>query len=434
MSEAYRGYKPKEFIIESHEGRRVDITNSILSIDYFENILTPAVTMVVQVTNRYSLVSGLPIRGGEKVEIDLETALGDFTLNSTDDVMRVYKVSGIDGTMMAETFNLHLTTQEHFNNERSRTYRRFSGKISDSVKKILSEDLQTDRWTDDSIEETANAYSFIGSMRRPFNVLQWLGPKSISDRAGELESNPNGSRDEKAKGTSGFFFYQNSAGFNFRSIDNLVSKLKGSGSADNKDIFKYSYGGKIIKANELTNNFEIINFAVDKNIDMRKSLRMGTFNNYTFLYDNYNNEVTVYTYDTKDEVGDKKLTKQEGLSVPEDLSGSPSRIIVRTTDNGIMTPGGGTDDSGRIPVDSAKSAARYNLLFTQALNILVPCNIELKVGDVIYCEFPEMNAGESKEIDPESSGYYLIRELRHHFSASQNTTSLKLMRDSYGVD
>ena len=33
--------------------------------------------------------------------------------------------------------------------------------------------------------------------------------------------------------------------------------------------------------------------------------------------------------------------------------------------------------------------------------------------------------GESKEIDPESSGYYLIRELRHHFSASQNTTSLK---------
>ena len=72
MSEAYRGYKPKEFIIESHEGRRVDITNSILAIDYFENILTPAVTMVVQVTNRYSLVSGLPIRGGEKVYVDIE--------------------------------------------------------------------------------------------------------------------------------------------------------------------------------------------------------------------------------------------------------------------------------------------------------------------------------------------------------------------------
>ena len=226
MSEAFRGYKPKEFIIESHDGKKVDITNSILAVDYFEDILNPSVAMIVQVTNRYSLVTGLPIRGGEKVYIDIETASGDFTLNSTDDTMRVYKVSGLDGTKMQETFNLHLTTQEHFNNEQSRTYRRFSGKISESVKRILNEDLQTNRWTDESIEETANAYSFIGSMRRPFNVLQWLGPKSISDKAGELESDPNGSQIEKARGTSGYFFYQNSEGFNFRSIDNLVSSLK----------------------------------------------------------------------------------------------------------------------------------------------------------------------------------------------------------------
>ena len=45
MSEAFRGYKPKEFIIESHEGKKIDITNSILGIDYFEDILTPSVNM-----------------------------------------------------------------------------------------------------------------------------------------------------------------------------------------------------------------------------------------------------------------------------------------------------------------------------------------------------------------------------------------------------
>ena len=141
MSEAFRGYKPKEFIIESHEGQKIDITNSILGIDYFEDILTPSVNMAIQVTNRYSIVSELPIRGGEKVYVDIETASGDFTLNSEDDVMRVYKVSGLDGTKMAETFNLHLTTPENFNNELSRSYKRYSGKISDSVKKILSEDF-----------------------------------------------------------------------------------------------------------------------------------------------------------------------------------------------------------------------------------------------------------------------------------------------------
>ena len=89
--------------------------------------------------------------------------------------------------------------------------------------------------------------------------------------------------------------------------------------------------------------------------------------------------------------------------------------------------------SGRDDGDVAKSFSRYNLLFTQALNILVPCNTKLKVGDVIYCEFPKTEGGESKEVDPEVSGNYIIRELRHHISANQNTSSLKLMRDSYGL-
>ena len=111
-----------------------------------------------------------------------------------------------------------------------------------------------------------------------------------------------------------------------------------------------------------------------------------------------------------------------------------SRIHVRVTDNGVMNPGGGTETTGRSPADVAKSNARYNLMFTQALNILVPCNINLKVGDVIHCEFSEMDSGKSKEPDKEISGRYLVRELRHHFSPTQNTTSLKLMRDSYGVN
>ena len=125
------------------------------------------------------------------------------------------------------------------------------------------------------------------------------------------------------------------------------------------------------------------------------------------------------------------MTRQDGLSVPEELSSQSSRILVRTTDNGIMSNAGGTENSGRISSDFSKSAARYNFLFTQALNILIPCNVNLKVGDVLNCEFSEMDSGRSDEPDKEISGRYLIRELRHHFSATQNTTSLKLMRDTY---
>jgi len=435
MAEAVRGYKPKEFIIQSLDGEKsIDITNSILSIDYFEDILKPDISMVVQVTNTYSIVSGLPVRGGERVYVDLETASGDFTMNTQQDVLYVYKVSGIDGARMAENFTLHLTTREYLSNETSRCSRRYSGKISESVKDILSNVLSTSKYIDANIEETSNAYSFIGSMKKPFNVLTWLGPKALSSSAGSSDSNPNGSKTEQATGTAGFFFFENKEGYNFKSIDGMVSQLKQSeGSADNKKIFRYSYGGKVTKANDVKNNYEIINFSFERNIDLRKSLRVGMYSNVTYFYDQESHEVTVYKYVLKDQIKDKKLSK-DPLAVSDEIGESISRILVRTSDNGIMESNGGTSTSGRTPADQAKSLARYNLLFTQALNILIPCNINLKVGDIIYCEFPEMNAGNSKEIDSQTSGYYLIRELRHHFSANQNTTSLRLMRDSYGVN
>ena len=431
--EAIRGYRPKEFIIESLDGsKRIDLTNSIMSIDYFEDILSPSVSMTVRVANAYSLINNLPIRGGEKVEIDIETASGDFTKNYGDECMYVYKVSSSDSTRTSEMFTLHLTTKEHFMNETGHVYRRYEGKISESVKKILSDVLKTTKNID--AEETANAYSFIGSSRKPFNVVTWLCPKSESPQASSSDKDPNGSRREKGTGTGGYFFFENYDGFNFKSIDSLTSKLQGGGSADNKKIWRYSYGGKVVKANDLRNNFEILNFISDQNIDVRKSLSMGMYNNQSYLYDPNTHDITSYTYDIKDELKDKKLGRDEGIPVPNDVSAVKSRTIVRTSDNGIMASGGGTDTSGRKPVDTAKSAARYNLLLTQSLNILVPCNIKLKVGDVVYCEFPEMSGGRSKEIDLQTSGNYLVRELRHHFSANQNTTSLRLMRDSYGVN
>ena len=55
MSEALQGYQPRQFTIESLEGKKIDITNSILSIDYFEDILSPSVYMMVTCINKYSI-------------------------------------------------------------------------------------------------------------------------------------------------------------------------------------------------------------------------------------------------------------------------------------------------------------------------------------------------------------------------------------------
>ena len=74
---------------------------------------------------------------------------------------------------------------------------------------------------------------------------------------------------------------------------------------------------------------------------------------------------------------------------------------------------------------------RYNLLFTQVLDIQVPVNTNLEAGDVVKCNFPKSSSN-AKEFDPDMSGLYMIKELCHHFDADRSVTSMKLIRDTYG--
>ena len=121
------------------------------------------------------------------------------------------------------------------------------------------------------------------------------------------------------------------------------------------------------------------------------------------------------------------------LPVPDDLRDLTSRLFVRVSDHGTLGIGtDGFETSGIDEAYQAKSASRYNALFSQSIDIQVPCNTNLKVGDIINCIFPELRDGKSVQLDNQSSGNYLIARLNHHLQGNASFTSLNLIRDSYG--
>ena len=429
MSIAVSGLRYQSVTIASLDGtKRIDITNSILGIDYYEDILSPCITMTMQLMNSYSIFSGLPIRGGESVSMQIETASGTFVLEG-ENAMFVTKLAGLDAEKQSESFTLFLSSKEGLQNETVRCCKKYNNSnINTHVEDILTNTLQTTKIG--KIEQTSNTYSFIGNNKKPFHILTWLGPKSVSTL-----SSQSGTSGKEAKGTAGFLFYENKDGFNFRSIDSLVSNTQLQSSSSNKEnIFKYNYSGKgMIESNNLNNNFEILNYNYEKNIDLMKSLRVGMYVNKTYFYNMYTQELDIYKYRLKDELGDKTLGGNESIAISEQFGNSITRILVRASDHGTLDSKGTFTQSGRDNADMAKSFSRYNLLFTQALNMNVPCNVKLKAGDIIYAQFPKMEAGSSKEVDSEQSGNYLIKELRHHFSPNEMLTSLRLVRDSYGL-
>jgi hypothetical protein len=424
MAAAVGSFKPNYFTIQTLDGRTtVDVTNSCLFFDYFEDILSPCVTAIAQLMNSSSLFNILPIRGGEKVTISVDTAFGEFVL----DDLYVYKVSNLDAQHSNEMFTLNLVSREGLTNETSRCQTIYRGNLQTTITKILKDDLKTKKYKSENIERTSNDYSFIGNNRKPFHVLTWLGPKAVP-----ANGQNSGTSGEEARGTAGFLFYENKDGFNFRSIDSLVTSTKIQTNSADKENIPYYLFTQVIEENQTKTNFNILNYNYEKNIDLMKSLRVGMYVNKTYFYDLYSNTLDLYTYKVKDQVK-SKLGGAESIAVSDEFGDSISRIMVRTSDRGGLKPDGSVSGKLRSGADMAMSYSRYNLLFTQALNMVVPCNVNLKVGGIIHAEFPRIDRSTNMTSDEEQSGYYLIKELRHHFEGGQMVTSLRLIRDSYGL-
>lgn len=434
MSNAISGLRLQSVVIAPNvDGiKPIDLTDSILEMNYYEDILSPCITMTIDIINANSIFNGIQIRGGERVAIEVETASGPFVLNG-EKVLYVNKVSDLNAEGTNEKFTLHLVSREALSNETSRCMKKYQKQTIDNhVKDILKNTLITNKIG--IIEPTSNSYTFIGNNKKPFHTLIWLGPKSVSQSTKVSNTSGNG-QSGQAKGTAGFLFYENYDGFNFRSIDNLVANTQ-LGTGNKKAKYTYHQPQKVIEHNNSKNNFNMLNYNYEKNIDTLKALRVGMYKNITYFYDTYKQSVNTYTYTLKEEM--KKSTKlggQENIPIPKGFEESISRIVSRTSDHGILSNTLQIEDSGRDNADVAKSYSRYNLLFSQAVNINIPMNLNLKAGDIIEAIFPRIEAATSGEADPEQSGNYLIKELCHHFDprGGHMLTSAKLIRDSYGL-
>jgi len=430
----------------------LDIKNSVVQFDYFEDILSPAISVSLKVSDTAALLSVVPFRGYEKVEIIIGTAYGEIKFTEENGnplyVSSIEKVTQVEGQ---ESFTLRCCTLTNLSNETTRVMKRYEkDPINKHVENILTDVLQVD--TDRiSVEKSVTSYGFIGNMRKPFYTLQWLCPKAVPSSSKTAGKSGEGVKAE-GKGTSGFFFYEDYDGYKFKSVDRMVDATQAEYPSDAKSLYG-DYGiptytqSNVIQTNDPNSEFQILHAFMNRATDLQKNLRVGLYSNLTYVYDPLDWKLDVIKYSLKDNVTDENVkTTGETLPIPQgDITKNASRVLVRIGDRGTWNPGleeseEEVADQGRDPDDMAKSFTRYTALFQQSLNITVPCNIKLRIGGIVKVNVPKVGPEYqgptgSKEVDPELSGFFVIRSLRHHFEITEgrNVTSLNLIRDSYGI-
>lgn len=222
----------------------------------------------------------------------------------------------------------------------------------------------------------------------------------------------------------GYFIYETQSGMNFRSISKLIS----SDPVNKNNPYERV---SILRADNEENDYKILSMSQSRNQSLLNILRSGVYSSRNIFFD-------PRTFEYKEviiKLGEKGLKTYLGkdLKVPEEFD-TFTRTHFHILDIGCLEDGVDIETNNSPELWQALSTTRYNLLFTQALNITVPCNPNLKAGDVIECLF-EKRTTDNRNLgayDDQQSGRYLILDLSHNFDPNRSFTSLTLVRDTYG--
>ena len=387
-----------------------DSKSILADIRYYENVMSNVITLSVGVKETDDLLDKLPIRGGEKVDIDLR----DSNNNKLTPTLYVNKVRNVISDTIENNYSLDLASEQLFKNDLSRVVQRYDGKISENVKKIMKEKLNADVDVDDTLID----YNFIGNNRKPLYVCTWLASKSIPAQPGE--------------GTAGYLFFETQDGFKFKSIDGLFSQKPKKKYVLTDTPFKPGeYDGKVLK------------YSIDRDINLQHNLAVGAYSNRSIYFNFYDYNYVDQKFSVKDEAV-KTGGKNPIQASIEKFGEDPSRIMTRILDIGTLPVGKDPDDELKTwksdptkptfnaPKTMVQSVMRYNQLFSIKINITIAADFTLKAGDLIYCDFPEVSTSKTSGVNKESGGIYMISSLCHRLTSDQSSTSLTLVRDSFG--
>ena len=436
----------EELVIQSNDQKRtINLVAGVVSVDYYEDILSPTVTAKIRVINtgdtivkegskeKQSIYNGLPLRGGERLSMKIldqgKTGEGEekkgLDFSNPEKYLFVSSITQVLQEEQRESFLLNLVSREAITNETTRVYKRYRGRISDTVRKILTDPLiglNVDKSKLNKIvESTKGSYDFLGNLRKPFSTLISLASKSIPNKSGDA--------------TAGFVFFQTQDGFQFSSIDSLIKQ---------KSKATYTYTDVNESSITKNNDYKILQYTVDKNQNLIENLRMGTYSFRRLSFNPLSFQFKQEVYNYGDKNSPKKNDRMNNLGTKElqlpkisddsklTLDQLPTRTVSQIVDVGASTTISKDDN---YPADKyqGQNVVRYNLLMTQSVSMTVPCNTDLKAGDIITCLFPKISREDKNEYDSEESGKYMIKELCHHFEAKRSFTSMTLVRDTYGL-
>tara|TARA_B100000902_G_scaffold59439_1_gene66437 strand:+ start:131 stop:1639 length:1509 start_codon:yes stop_codon:yes gene_type:complete len=427
----------------SNEPFRMDISGLVQEIQLFEGINYSTLAGAMVLVDASGLLDRLPLTGNELLEFTAHTPgftpdetkypRGyDFTMQSGFP-MFVYKVRNIsEPSPGVKTYILEFCSKENIKDKQRKICRAFEGPIHKSVIKILRAYLKSQKNL--FYESTAPVVKYVIPKKTPMDTIRFLGKESIS---------------KKFK-SAGFFFYETSDGFHFKSLESMISNSSGvakqpiaeysnSPKVESGKMYREKQGNSVIKGNmEKVFEFNILN-----RYDTLSSILKGVYASRIVTYDPFTKQHKELDFSYPHEF--VNTTHMGQLSKDKTSEANSLMPMYNYEDNKLLSdfPEGkymfvssaiGMHDkknetTGQITaIDTAaventlqKSISQIGAFNSFVIEIVVPGNTSVTAGDVISFETLTQSDTKNNKIDPYMSGNYLVSEVRHLIQRPKST-------------
>ena len=463
-------YNLNGIIIQAHDGTGgskiegaeggVNIQSLVQELNIYEGINQAAIYGTLVIVDSVNLIANLPIQGTERLFFKLSTPGTTYTENiidaseETGHPFYVYKVSNRQQPSQGnQVYTIHFASREFMRNIRTKVSKAYDGKMSSIVQQIISEKNGLDSRKKLYYEETKNSDKIVMPNISPFKAISMVAKKAMPNYSNGV----------------GYYFYETTKGFYFRSWDNMCVDY---GNHAKTPIQTYRFIPQNVNEHDnvkaenneedptLTNLQSVESYKFMNTFhDTAAAQALGTYGHRVIAYNlygksynindfHYHNEFNQtrhvdYNFDNDTENKPAVRDNPVDFDIRPDGRGkgvsdyAESLVTLLPTSQYVHGDAGG--GFGTNILDDAKLEGIRNTQIQQVtagttVQMTVHGQTQIQPGELIHFELrPIEEEGQTvdrKTYDPQYSGRYIITKIRHRVTKQEYKMILECRKDS----
>jgi hypothetical protein len=406
-----------------------DIKDSLTELSYHEDLFNNTTSGYAMLTESSNFIETYQLNGNEFLRMTFSTTGQQGT--EIDKLFRVYKVANrrLENTMYTTSYALYFCSEEMLLNEQYKISKAYPNQeIYKNVIDILLHELNVDPTKISNIEETYGSYDFVIPTIKAFDAINMMA----------VYARPSAS----ALG-SDMIFYEDKYGFNFRSLQSLMT---------NPLYHSYTYSPKNVDASNLNmNQFNVLTYEILNSYDTLGGINSGIFANQLISVDILTRTKKVTNFDYGSYVNDSNSTQLNPNAIinnyknrkGDQLNQTPQAMLKLIFSNFNENESSFVQqNSTTVPAVAHNIYAETYIPYRTAqlalanytrVKISVPGDSNLTVGTRVNFNLNSTNAL-NQSPDAYYSGNYLVTAVRHLITKVNNLTRyitvLELCKDS----